>query len=677
MQSYLIIREGANWSDVYRLEPGRSVTIGRSPTNEIVVRNRQCSRRHAEIFQAEGRWTVRDLDSRNGTLVAGSRIVQDWKLAPGDVIRVAQSQLEFVQDLAIAFRESPVAPPIAGAHDETAITATAAELARASADSAVADLGPALIMDRRGSSRLLHQDGLDEEGEFSVATPKVGEAGMLLCRLAFKMAERTDPNALSRLALEALFRGVPAGAGAVLLAPREKRERIRPEDLELIGSRSADGKSYRPLSRFLAETILRDGEAVMARNVAGDSAFGSPDSQGEFAATSVICAPLRVAKRPVGLLHLYCNDDERTLESDDLEFVLAVAEIMSLGLDSIERQAALQADLSHTRSQVEQLRQRLGVESKIVGSGPEMHAVHEQIGRAAPSKATILIRGESGVGKELVAQAVHDSSPRKGGPFVCLNCAALSETLLESELFGHEKGSFTGATDRKIGKFEQADKGTILLDEIGEMSPVVQAKFLRVLEGHPFERLGGARPIKVDVRVIAATNRDLEEAIRDKTFRKDLYFRLRVVEILVPPLRDRGEDVIEIAEHFLDRFKQETGRKIRGFTPDAIERIRRYEWPGNVRELKNVVERAVLLAQDDRIDEVDLALSPLSFADDVSVEASGVWRPCTLDAMEREHIQRTLDRFDWNKSRTSKVLGIERSTLDRKIRRLNIERKEA
>ena len=239
----------------------------------------------------------------------------------------------------------------------------------------------------------------------------------------------------------------------------------------------------------------------------------------------------------------------------------------------------------------------------------------------------MLIRGESGVGKELVARAVHFSSPRKKGPFVCLNCAALSETLLESELFGHEKGAFTGATERKIGKFEAADKGTLMLDEIGEMSPKTQAKFLRVLEGHPFERVGGSEPIKVDVRVIAATNRDLEKDVAEGTFRRDLYFRLHVLEIVVPALRKRPEDIPELAEYFLHRFVAETGRKIKGFTPRAMEEMLRYRWPGNVRELKNVIERAVVLTRSEYIDHDDLVLSTLRTAGDTD--------PACCDVAER------------------------------------------
>jgi Nif-specific regulatory protein len=275
------------------------------------------------------------------------------------------------------------------------------------------------------------------------------------------------------------------------------------------------------------------------------------------------------------------------------------------------------------------------------------------------------------VGKELVARAVHYSSPRAKNVFVCLNCAALSEELLASELFGHERGAFTGATERKIGKFEAAHQGTLMLDEIGEMSPGLQAKFLRVLEGHPFERVGGSKPITVDVRAIAATNRDLEKDVLEGRFRRDLYFRLRVVEILVPPLRKRPEDIPELANYFLQRFDAEIGRKIRGFTEAAMEQLFKYRWPGNIRELKNVVERAVVLCTGQFIGPDDLLLSKIATAGDTAelAQMNPNFIPCSLADMERRHILGVLNHTGWNKSRAANILGIERSTLDRKIRR--------
>jgi len=325
--------------------------------------------------------------------------------------------------------------------------------------------------------------------------------------------------------------------------------------------------------------------------------------------------------------------------------------------------------MQHSLSaEVRSLKDLLRVESELVGESQALNTVVSQVGRVAETKATVLIRGESGSGKELVARAIHQSSPRKDHPFVCLNCAALTESLLESELFGHEKGSFTGATERMIGKFEAADQGTIFLDEIGEMSLTTQAKFLRVLEGHPFERVGGNVAIKADVRVVAATNRPLEDAVRSGLFRRDLFFRLQVVQLDVPPLRDRQTDVPLLAEHFLKKFVRETGRKIRGFTPAALEKLQGYRWPGNVRELKNVIERAVALGSGPLIDAPEIWLSELDLTAPQTTASTPAFSPVSLEEVEKLHILETLKHTDWNKSQAAAILGIERSTLDRKIK---------
>jgi DNA-binding NtrC family response regulator len=313
----------------------------------------------------------------------------------------------------------------------------------------------------------------------------------------------------------------------------------------------------------------------------------------------------------------------------------------------------------------------------LVGQTPPMQGLREHIRRVAPTEATVLVRGESGVGKELVARALHEQSLRKSRPFVCLNCAALSETLLESELFGHEKGSFTGATQRKLGKFELAHEGTLFLDEIGELSAGIQAKFLRVLEGQPYHRIGGSDSIRVNVRVVAATNRDLEKAVKSGGFRQDLYFRLHVVEIQVPPLRERAGDVPLLAEHFLTEAAGLVKTRIRGFAPDALERLTGYQWPGNVRELKNVVQRAIIFATGDVIQAGDIRFAQL----DHELLDSGQMVAITSDAearslreMEIDYILRVLDLTQWNKSRAAEILDIERSTLDRKLKRHNIRR---
>lgn len=667
---YLVIRDGKKWSDVFRLVPGRTVTIGRSPTNQIVIKEDQASRQHAEIFQTEGKWTVRDLKSRNGTAIGDDRLTGDRELKPGDVIWIAGTQLAFVHDLSSAYdRKVFSRVEIGGGETIVGLEVTDDDQLTMTE----MDMEPTTITHRRQKAKLLQ--GNDEDDEDDDEAGESAQAATKLCRLAFELANETTPRGIARMALDSLIDSTHVDAGAVLLIPLKMPLPVDPYSLDIIAWRSENRPEYQRVSKFLCEAVIRDGEAVLARDIQDDSALGIRDSKGEIHATSVICAPIRVNNRTRGLVHIYSTKTDDLLNPDDLEFTLAVAETVGLALRTRYREQKLVEDLSKTRTEINALREQLGVNSEIVGSSAAMLDVHRQISKAAPSKATVLIRGESGVGKELVARAIHYSSDRKKAPFVCLNCAALSESLLESELFGHERGAFTGATERKMGKFEAADKGTLMLDEIGEMSPSIQAKFLRVLEGHPFERVGGSKAIRTNVRVIAATNRNLEKAVTAGKFRKDLFFRLHVVQIDVPPLRHRPEDIIELARFFLKKFNAETGRKINDFSKEVKEQMMRYRWPGNVRELRNVVERAVVLAAGTDIEIEELLLTNLATASESQMDMRGVEKryvPESLSDIECRHIGETLRATDWNKSRASQILGIERSTLDRKIKKHGI-----
>jgi Nif-specific regulatory protein len=678
LTAYLVIREGSKWTDVFRLVEGESVTIGRAPTNVICIKDERCSRVHAEVFMSRGAWTLRDLDSRNGTMIDGERVTEDLVLTPGDIVRIGSTHLAFVDNLSQAF---PDASTVLRSTHSLEVQLATAEFAAEDDDESVLIDGaePTQITHRSDQSRYL-EPALTGEGEAPI--PKVGRAAAKLCRIAFDLAKATDVVSLANNALDGLFDGASVDAGAVLLRTGASTGGKLGDKLQVIASRTKTSHQYQRVSSFLSGTVIRDGQGVLARNVMDDSQLGARDSSGDILATGVLCAPIRWQGAVLGLVHLYTTDSARPIDPDDLEFTLAVADTVAVALQNLNQRQVLVENLSQAQDENLQLREQLGVQSEIIGTSEAMQRVNQEILRAAPSRATVLIRGESGVGKELVARAVHFSSPRRKGPFVCLNCAALTESLLESELFGHEKGAFTGATDRKKGKFETAHAGTLMLDEIGEMSPSIQAKFLRVLEGHPFERVGGSEAIKVDVRVIAATNRDLEREVAEGNFRRDLYFRLHVLEIVVPGLRKRPEDIPLLAEHFLRWFNADTGRRLQGFTPKAMEEMLRYRWPGNVREMKNVIERAVVLTRGEFIDATDLVLSTLKTAGDTETGASSsdgrrAFEPTSLADMEKQHILATLIATGWNKSKTSGILGIERSTLDRKIKRYKLAGQKA
>ncbi|HAA63289.1 MAG TPA: sigma-54-dependent Fis family transcriptional regulator [Planctomycetaceae bacterium] len=664
--SYLVVRDGNQWRDVFRLMPGQVTTVGRSSTNRVVVRDEVCSRNHCEVFQSGDRWLLRDLSSRNGTLVNGVTVEGDWPLEEGQIIQIGNCDLGFTSDLLHAFPE-----PESTSQDNTADTAEMMVFDDPSPESEPE------IVDRRRENRFRDQAstvGGELDGE--PGTQRTSRDLTSLYRLALDMGAARDAEQLAHVVLDGLFAGTRADIGAVLLLPKGLRNRPRSDELRVAAYRSVKDLPYQKVSDYLSSTVLVEAEAVLARDVADDSKLVDRDSLGQIHAQSVICAPLIARDVTFGVIHLYSTDRENLLESNDLEFSLAVADQLAVALDGLQDRESLVKGLAQVQGENESLRSQLAIDSELVGDSEQMDELRGIIERIASTDATVLVRGESGVGKELVARAIHFRSRRRQGPFVCMNCAALSESLLESELFGHEKGAFTGATDRKPGKFEQSDGGTLFLDEVGEMPPAIQAKFLRALEGHPFERVGGRTAVDADVRVVAATNRDLEEAVAEGTFRKDLYYRLFVVEIQVAPLRDHAEDIVQLAHFFCDQFVKKSGREISGFTPGALAALKAYDWPGNVRELRNAVERTVILCAGDQISEADIQLSTLATTDESSSSSSVVLRGgnVSLETLEQQHILAVLESTEWNKSQAARILGIERSTLDRKLKRYQVSR---
>jgi DNA-binding NtrC family response regulator len=307
----------------------------------------------------------------------------------------------------------------------------------------------------------------------------------------------------------------------------------------------------------------------------------------------------------------------------------------------------------------------------VWGESSEMKKIKELIQKVANTKSTILIQGESGTGKQVLARAIHNLSPRKDKPFVYVNCVALSEQLLESDLFGHEKGAFTGAYQRKKGRLEIAHTGTVFLDEIGDITPVIQTKFLHFLESGEFERVGGTQTLRVDTRIIAATNRDLSIALEEKKFREDLFFRLNVISVTFPPLRNRKEDIPFLANHFLQKFTQEMKKRIISIEPDTLELFLSYHWPGNIRELQNVLERAVVLASGDRITS-DLVLPQLSQKGKEEI-SPGIPLEDGLKKFKKEFISRTLSLTKNNQTKAAELLGIQRTYLNRLIKELEIK----
>lgn len=352
---------------------------------------------------------------------------------------------------------------------------------------------------------------------------------------------------------------------------------------------------------------------------------------------------------------------------------LGAEDYLTKPLDTDELLLKLEKTLKLSGLKEIEARQEEGLNAKfdfhdLRGKSPELIKLKETLALIAPSEATVLIYGASGTGKELVAKAIQKNSKRKEGPFVVLNCAALSENLIESEMFGHEKGSFTGAHKKKIGRFEAADGGTLFLDEIGELPLLTQAKLLRVLEERVFERVGGTKSVSTDVRVLAATNKDLEVEIKAGRFREDLYYRINVVQVQIPDLFSRGpKEIILLAEYFLDLFSKRNNKPLNGFRPQALKALTTHSWPGNVRELSNAVERAVVLSRGDIIELVDLPLT-ISGKEKESGVGNGLAAGFTIKQVEAELIQRTLAENDDNRTKSAAMLGITRQTLLNKIK---------
>ncbi len=658
--AYLVVRDGNQWRDVFRLMPAQVMTVGRSSTNRVVLRDEVCSRNHCEVFQNGDRWLLRDLNSRNGTMVNGLTLDEDWPLEEGQIIQIGGCNLGFTSDLLHAFPES-----------ESSVAVAISDTAELIVFDDPAPESEPEIVHRQRENRFR-----DESMDLKDAPDRTRRDLTSLYRLTLEMGAARDADQLASVVLDGLFGGTRADIGAVLLLPKGLQNRPQSDQLRVAAYRSLKDLPYQRVSDYLSSTVLAEAEAVLARDVGDDSKLVDRDSLGQIHAQSVICAPLRVEETVYGVIHLYSTDRENLLEPNDLEFALALADQMAVALAGLQDRESLENGLARMQGENESLRDQLAIDSELIGDSEAMQQLRQLIDRIASTDATVLVRGESGVGKELVARAIHFRSRRCQGPFVCMNCAALSESLLESELFGHEKGAFTGAADRRPGKFEQSDGGTLFLDEVGEMPLAIQAKFLRALEGHPFERVGGRTTVDVNVRVVAATNRNLEEAVADGTFRKDLYFRLFVVEIQVAPLREHPEDIPQLANFFCEQFARKSEREVGGFTADGLSALQIYDWPGNVRELKNTVERTVILCTGEKITEADIQLSALVSPDSSSAASSHATagQQVSLESLEQQHILAVLESTGWNKSQAARILGIERSTLDRKLKRYRVSR---
>ena len=613
LYAYLTILTGNRAGTNFPLDARRKSSIGRGTDCHIMLPDALCSRVHATLSCESDGWVIRDCESRNGTLVNGQKI-DEATIIDGHTIRVGSTEFTF---------HETEEPPTAKGDDP--------------------ELMQTIVQDMPIAVQESHEEALAG----LPSTEQVKEL-MLLYQLCIKLLGCDDPNRVVEIVLDLLRKRT--GAAVVGFLSVNDEGGLQPK---IVIPREAASRVT--LNQSLTELVSRQGHAIW---VANQSAGASPQNLGHFA--DAICAPLVRRKdgerTTLGAIHVYLEDGR--FRQSDFDFIISVANIVAIALVRARALTTLQSDY-------QRLVEKSPGHDELIGDCPPMRDLKSKINRVARAPGCVLVRGESGAGKELVARAIHRASQRADRPMVSVNCAAIPADLIESQLFGHKAGSFTGADRDHHGYFEQADLGTLFLDEVGELTLEGQAKLLRILEGHPFLPVGATVEVSVDVRVIAATNQNLQKYVRDKRFREDLYYRLSVFELLLPPLRDRGDDVTLLIDFFLDHFRRLHGRPQLGLTGSAREKLLAYRWPGNVRQLRNVIDSAVVLAEEESIRPCDLALRDSGSSDLDTLE---------IEVWERKLIAEALTRTADNVPEAAKLLGIGRATLYRKIEQYHIER---
>ncbi len=638
----LIVVEGPDRGTEFPLpeEKGSVQVVGRDPKSPVVLRDGSVSRQHLRIEFTGRDFRLVDLGSRNRTFLNGEP-VREGLLRNGDTIGAGDSELRFEDDRVMveeAGEESTIMKEVAipdgglgGIIDAIALDPGAREeKIRRGLDGVRRLLELTHALSRSGSIDELYHDLL------AILVPALeADRGVVLTREGRRWSSRAallgsgEPPA-----------GPEAGRGISESVVRRAAE----EEKAILSAHTRRDERFQDKASVMGEGIVSAIAApiLAERPPPADPQAGTPAPAARGRVLGVLYADRRGAERPFG----------------DAELGLLTAAAAQAG-----DLAARLWEEDRLRDENKNLLRSISETKRIIGRSKAVLQVLEFIRRAAPAQQTILIRGETGTGKELVASAIHYQSARQGKPFVAINSAAIPESLIESELFGHEKGSFTGAVARRKGRFEMADGGTVFLDEIAELSPGCQAKLLRLLEDRRFERVGGSQPVEVDIRVIAATNKDLSQAISGGGFREDLFYRLNVLGITLPPLRERREDIPLLVRHFL----AELGKVKWTLAPDAMEKLGAYPWPGNVRQLRNTIESAVVLGDGPVIRAADLVLPPRG---EGAPPGGTAWEPLTLEELQRRHILKVLEHTGGNKKRAADLLGIERCTLYAKLKTL-------
>jgi Nif-specific regulatory protein len=621
--AHLILQKEDSQAKVFELTKAIT-TLGRRSKSDVFLTDKSVSRDHAEIIAVEdGGYEVQDVGAMHPIMVNG-KIISRHRLRDGDEIRLGDSILIFRSKEPCSAAQIEFLEPEDMSQESLEVAAVDAK-----------------------KTKLFSADDMD-----LVSLQRDHQRLMLLYEFGKTInLLMEDTHHLLDEILSTSFRTLDAERGFIALVEENTGEL----SCELVRDNTGDEEPEKlEVSSTIIHKVIKDGVSVLAVNALKDGQFREVKSIKEYSIRSAMCAPMLFRGEVKGVVYLDNRASAGSFSEDDMMFLIALCHQagIALGNASLHRQV-VQENI--------RLGNALKPKFQILGDSEGMKRAYKTIKKVAPSDITVLIQGETGTGKELVAHAIHALSPRSDQPLVIVNCAAIPKDLIESELFGHEKGAFTGATSTREGKFQMAHGGSIFLDEIGDMSMDTQAKILRVLEEKELQRVGGSKTIKVDVRVIAATNKDLGKAVEEGKLREDLYYRLNVVPIKLPPLKERKKDIIPLAKHFM------AGRA-KKISPRAKRLLMSYDWPGNVREMKNCIERAVVLGDGDVIQPEDL---PHNICKGGKVIPAPLG---SLEHMEASYIIRVLRQTGWNKSDTAKILSITRQTLDNKISKYKIKK---
>ncbi|HEY8563733.1 MAG TPA: sigma 54-interacting transcriptional regulator [Pyrinomonadaceae bacterium] len=610
----LKIISGKGGGEAFELN-AEKITVGRDATNEIALNDASVSRYHCVIERRGADFFISDLQSLNGTSVNGTDAA-DTKLSNGDQVDVGYVTFRFYTD---------------AAND---------------------DGTSGVYLDRTELSLPKNSVQLRLEEVFGALARDL----TAILQIIAKIGAIHETKALQNELLRQICEVVPADEAALLLV--DDRHKIA----EIAAVNRAAEDAPVNVSQTIVGRVLETRQVILVADFAAQENAPSAESLFLRKISALLCVPVVLFEKTLGAIYL--ASARANFDESHLRFLTAVAGIAAVAIENARNFAALESENARLRDEA--------LNRNMLGESAAMRKIFEIIRKVAPTDSTALIDGESGTGKELAAQAVHLNSKRSGAPFVAVNCAALTETLLESELFGHEKGAFTGAVAQKKGKLETAQGGTLFLDEIGEMALAMQAKLLRVLQEREFERVGGTRPIKADIRLIAATNRDLQAEVKAGNFRQDLFYRLNVVRFTMPPLRDRKEDIVPLAESFAEKYSRAINRRIRGISASAKKLLLKYDYPGNVRELENAIERAAVLGSTEWILPEDLPEDFLELENERDRADVSTYHDA-LRERKKELIADAFREAKGNYVETARILDVHPNYLHRLIRNLEIK----